>query len=252
MSADTGKYLYCFIETNKDISFVSRGINGSDPVYTIRYRDIAVVSSDVDKDVIKVTEEKCLIHENVLIEAMKNAAVLPFEFGTVSPDKEAVLCLLKDNYAKIKKTARYLKDKQEMNVRAVWLNMKDIFQEIVSENRDIALYKRTIESKSVNETYEDRINIGQLVAQALYVKREKEMDRIVSVLKQQSAGYVPERLIGDNTILNGAFLVRKTNLNRFESVLYKLGEELNGRVDFKYMGPLPPYNFTDLKLTVRS
>lgn len=247
----SGKYLYCLIETHKDIGYISRGVEGSYPVYTVRYKDIAVVSSDVDKDVIKVTAEDCLLHEKVLTEVMKDNTVLPFEFGTVSPGKDAVINLLKDNYPKIKKSIRYLKDKLEVNVRAMWTNMNNIFNEIVSENRDIALYKKAIETKTANKTYEDRINIGQLVAQALYVKKEKEMDSIVSVLKQESVGYVPERILGDNTIVNGAFLVRRAYLERFESALYKLGDKLNGRVDFKYMAPLPPYNFTDLKLTVR-
>lgn len=244
------KYLYCLIETHKDIGYLSHGVDGDSPVYTVRFRDIAAVTSDIEKDVIKATAEDCLLHEKVLEEVMKDSTVLPFEFGTVAPDKEAVLGLLKDNYSRIKKVIRDLKNKLEVNVRAVWTNMGKIFQEIVSENRDIALYKEMIAKKSLNETYEDRIKIGQLVAQALYVKKEREMDSIVSELKRESVGYVPGRVVGDNMIMSGAFLVKKANMARFESVLFKLGDKLNSRVDFRYMGPLPPYDFTDLKLTV--
>lgn len=251
MNNNGGKYIYCLIETHKDIGYISRGVEGGYPVYTIRYKDIAAITSDIEKDVIKVTTEDCLLHERVLTEVMKDNTVLPFEFGTVSPDKTSVINLLKDNYPKIKKSVRYLRDKLEMNVRAVWVNMNNIFHEIVSENRDIALYKQTIEKKPLNETYEDRIRIGQLVAQALYVKKEKEMDSILTVLRKESVGYAPGRVVGDNMIFNGAFLVKKTHLGRFESVLFKLGDKLEGRVDFKYMGSLPPYNFTDLKLAVR-
>ncbi len=63
--------------------------------------------------------------------------------------------------------------------------------------------------------------------------------------------YVPEKIIGDNMIFNGAFLVRKENLKRFETALNRIGQRLNGRIDFRYAAPLPPYNFTDLKLFLR-
>lgn len=246
------KYLYCLIETHKDIGYISRGVDGGYPVYTVRYRDVAAVTSDVEKDVVKATIENCLLHENVLTEVMKGNTVLPFEFGTAAPDKDSVLSLLKDNYPRIKKQIRDLKDKLELNVQAGWVNMNNIFKEIVTENRDIALYKKTIQDKPLDQTYEDRIKIGQLVAQALYVKKEREVDSIMSVLKQESVGYAPGRIVGDNMILNSAFLVKKSHMARFESNLFKLGDKMEGRVDFKYMGPLPPYNFTELKLTVRS
>lgn len=248
---NSGKYLYCFIETRKDKQYAGFGVERSYPVYTIRYKDIAAIVSDSTKDVIKATAEDCLIHEKMIEEVMKECTVLPFEFGTVSPDKEAVITLLKDNYSNIKRSIKLLSDKLEMNVRAVWVNMNSLFNEIISENRDIALYKKEIKNKPVNKTYNDRINIGRLVAQALNVKKEKARDSIIKELERETVGCAPERMIGDNMILNEAFLVRKRNLPKFEARLYKLGEKFNNRIDFKYMGPLPPYNFTNLKLKVR-
>ncbi len=170
MENNGGKYLYCLIEASRDMQYSSRGVDGSFPVYTIRHRDIAVVTSDIKKDVIKVTAEECLVHEKVLEEVMLATAVLPFEFGTISPGRESVEGLLKDNYSKIKKAVIFLRDKLEINVKAVWSDMNKIFQEIVSKNRHISLYKEEIRKKSPGETYEDRIKIGQLVAEALYVQ----------------------------------------------------------------------------------
>lgn len=246
-----GKYLYCLIEARKDRRFMGSGIVGSYMVYTIRHRDIAAVVSDIKEEVIKATTEDCLLHEKVIEEVMKETTVLPFEFGTVSPGKEAVETLLKGNYSNIKRSIRNLHDKLEINVRAVWTNMGKVFKEIVSENRDIAIYKNEIQKKPVNKTYDDRIKIGQLVAQALNVKKERERDSIMAELKREAARCAPCRIIGDNMIMNEAFLIRERNVKRFESRLFRLGDKLNGRVDFKYMGPLPPYTFTDLKLKIR-
>lgn len=245
------EYLYCLIETRRDKKYEGCGVDGSMPIYTIRYRDIAAVASDVSRDVIRATTEDCILHERAIEGAMKDETVLPFEFGTISPDKDSVIILLKDNYLNIKRSIRNLCDKAEMNIKALWIDMDIIFNEVVSENRDIALYKKEIQKKTPNRTYEDRIKIGQLVSQALYAKKEKERDSIVAELKKETIGHVPGRTTGDKMILNEALLIKKRNQKRFESRLYKLGEKLKGRVDFKYMGPLPPYSFTNLQLKIR-
>ena len=247
----SAKYIYCIIETSQDKQYTSSGVCKSQPVYTLRYNNIAAVISDVQNGVIKAAVEECLCHEKVLKEAMEETTVLPFEFGTVSPDEKAIMNLLKDNYLNIKRSITALRDKLEMNVKAVWPDMPGIFKEIVSENRHIALYKKEIEKKPVNQTYQDRIKIGQLVARALYEKKEKEMYSIVTVLKRNCVKYVPQKIAGESMIFNGAFLIRKANLTRFESTLYKLGDKLNSRVNFTYTGPLPAYNFIDLKLKIK-
>lgn len=251
MGKNDAKYLYCLIETPQDKQYTSHGVSGSYPVYTIMHKDIAAVISDIEKDVIKVSAEECLLHEKVLKEVMAGDTMLPFEFGTVSPSREAVIRLLKDNHLNIKKSINRLRDKVEMNVNAVWANMDKMFQEIVSENRHIALYKKEIQKKSLEKTYQDRIKIGQLVAQVLYVKKEKEMYSIVTALKRNSVEYAAEKIAGDSMIFNGAFLVKKVNLEKFESTLYRLGDKLDGRINFTYSGPLVPYNFTNLKLKIR-
>ena len=251
METNNGKYLYGLIEAKTDKKYISRGVEGSSPVYTVRHKDVGAIISDLSQEIVKATLENCALHEKVLEEAMRETTVLPFEFGTVSPGGEAVTNLIKNNYINIKKSINYLRDKMEMGVQARWAGMEKIFQEIVSENRHIALYKKSIEKKSPNETYQDRIKIGQLVAQALYVKKEKEIHLILTALKRGTLGYVPEKIVGDNMIFNGAFLVRKTNLARFESILYSLGHKLDDRIDFTYTGPLPPYNFTNLTLKIR-
>jgi hypothetical protein len=251
MRNNRGKYMYGLIEAREDKKYSIKGVAGEYPIYTIRFSDIGALVSDVEEDVIKVTVDGCILHEKVLKEVMEELTILPFEFGTVSPGREEVVNLLKENYLHIKRAIGNLRDKCEINVKASWADMKKIFQEIVSENRDIALYKKEIEKKPPSETYEDRIRIGQLVAQALYVKKEKEMDSIVNALKRESFKYVPQRIMGESMILNAAFLIRSAGLKNFENALHKLDQRLNNRMNFIWSDPLPPYNFTSLKLKVR-
>jgi hypothetical protein len=55
---------------------------------------------------------------------------------------------------------------------------------------------------------------------------------------------------GDTVIFTGAFLVRRDAYSDVEQRLLELGSRHDGRVDFKYTDPLPPYHFVDLRIVV--
>ena len=52
----------------------------------------------------------------------------------------------------------------------------------------------------------------------------------------------------DMMLLNAAFLVDKSQEQAFDARVQALGEAQAGRQIFRYLGPLPPYNFVDLRL----
>jgi hypothetical protein len=49
-------------------------------------------------------------------------------------------------------------------------------------------------------------------------------------------------------ILNAAFLIEKARESDFRNQVYKLDSQYQGKVNFKYVGPLAPYSFVNLKL----
>ena len=49
-------------------------------------------------------------------------------------------------------------------------------------------------------------------------------------------------------MFTGAFLVKRELYPDFERSLSELGKRYDGRVDFKYTEPLPPYHFVDVKI----
>src|SRR5205085_12025429 len=52
----------------------------------------------------------------------------------------------------------------------------------------------------------------------------------------------------DLMLLNAAFLVDKGQEQAFDARVQALSEAQAGRQIFQYVGPLPPYNFVDLRL----
>jgi hypothetical protein len=54
--------------------------------------------------------------------------------------------------------------------------------------------------------------------------------------------------LSDMMLLNAAFLVDKSQEQAFDARVQALGEAQAGRQIFQYVGPLPPYNFVDLRV----
>jgi hypothetical protein len=89
-----------------------------------------------------------------------------------------------------------------------------------------------------------------MVATALDEKRKREASGLVRALKQVAVDVSQGATLGDTMVFNAAFLVRKAGFPKFERALQTLGKRQNGRLDFKYAGPLPPYSFTGMVMEV--
>ncbi len=247
-----GYYLYGVIETSKQKMWEAPGVQRQE-VRAHVFRDIAAVVSPWAADVVRATPENCLAHERVLGNVVKTETVLPFEFGTIAPDFEAMNKLLQRNYLPFRRTLAKLSGAVEVNITALWHDMKVIFEEVVKAYPMIATYKREIISKPYEETYSDRLRIGQIVAEALDTKRRLEAEKLFKVLKNNAGQACQDcmgKLVGDNVIFNAAFLVKRGAYSGFERSLMELGSRYDGRVDFKYTDPLPPYHFIDIKIKV--
>jgi len=52
---------------------------------------------------------------------------------------------------------------------------------------------------------------------------------------------------GDTMIMNAAFLIERSDEERFAGEVERLGEELEP-LSFRYSGPWPPYNFVRIRI----
>ncbi len=259
---ELGKYLYCVIESQQAVEFGTIGISlpsgqkkrdssedRGTKVYTLNHRGLACCVSDYPSDqMIPASSENCLAHERILQTLMERFTPLPFEFGTVAGSREDVMKLLSTNFVKLKLALRRLHGKVEVNVKASWPDLTQVCQGVARDHPVIAKYKEEIASKPLELTYKDRIVIGELVASALNELRKKEDKVILTALRKVSEDEDEEMLYGETMVMNASFLVKKKEFTRFEGVLNQLGKRYEGRINFKYTGPLPCYHFTKVSL----
>lgn len=263
---EKGKYIYCIVEANKDLSndkslkkIISPGIGGeNDEVYSIFYRDIAaVISSSPDKSY-SISRKNVICHQKVLEELMEDYTVLPVRFDAVASSKNGVCAeerikeeVLKDRYKEFKDLLVKMENKVELGIKASWIDMQMIFQEIVEENKVIKKLRNNLLSKSIDRPYGEKATLGEMVIHALEGKKSKEERGILKVLEEHYVDKRSNKVFGDKMITNLAFLIEKSKVEGFDRLVDRLSTIYDGRIKFKYVGPVPPINFVELVISLK-
>ena len=248
---EKGKYLYCLIKEKKSKEFNVLGIEGG-KVYTISEGELSAVVSDAGIKEYPISRENTLTHQKVIEEVMKEYDVLPISFGTVAESEKNIReKILKLKTRELSNALEKIKGKVELNLKAVWLDLPSIFQEMVKKNREIQAAKREASKVSGMAGTNLRIEVGKMVASLLEKKKEREANTILKPLKKIAEDFKENKVQLDQIIFNAAFLVSKEKEREFDEEVSKFGEKYDGRIKFLYVGPLPPFNFVKLEFSLK-
>ncbi len=246
-----GSYLYCIGYSQplagSGYQFVTAGIAGR-PARVITQGDLAAIVSDSPTDQYDVTLENVRAHEGVVEEAMQLTDVLPVSFGTVaSSDQEVQERLLQAESEALRSQLEYIRSRVEMGVRAIW-EQDALFAQIVAENSDLQALREQIAGTTPEETYDLRIQIGELTDAAIQRQRELDSEALLDALSPLAVDTKTNRLITDMMVLNAAFLVDKSQTQAITDQVNALQQSNAGRMIIRLVGPLPPYNFISIVL----
>jgi hypothetical protein len=241
------KYIYGIIEEADPKGFNFSGV-GEVEVYTINYRRLAAVVSDTGFEEIDPTRKNVRAHTVVQEELMKTYTLLPMGFGMIANSKDDVLKLLEKNYQSLIDELMRLAGKVEVELKIFW-DQESMIKELQSGSEELAKLKAKIKTaRSPVETQRLLIEAGQLVERIALDWKAKYADRVYTVLKGLSIDARLNNPLGVKNILNAAFLIEKARESDFRNQVYKLDSQYQGKVNFKYVGPLAPYSFVNLKL----
>jgi Gas vesicle synthesis protein GvpL/GvpF len=129
-----------------------------------------------------------------------------------------------------------------------WDEEHRLFAEIVAENDDIRMLRDSLAGQPPEATQYERIRLGERVAAALQRKSEAEAAWLLDALAPLAVETRVNKNLGDMMLLNAAFLVDRSQEQAFDATVQALGAAQAGRQIFQYVGPLPPYNFVDVRL----
>jgi hypothetical protein len=245
--SDLGEYLYCIIRSSTPQEFSTRGIGEQGaPVHTVVYNDLAAVISESPIIEYDSSRRNMMAHTNVLEEVMAEHTILPVRFGVVAPNVEAVQeQILKRRYDELDQQLRRMQGRVELGLKAFWYE-EIVYREIVESSQAIRQLRDSLMGKSAEETYYERIKLGELVEAAMNRKRQEDSTYILDALKPLVLETRTNKIITDRMVLNAAFLVEKAKEPEFDAVVQQLDQELGKRLMFKYIGSAPPYNFVNI------
>jgi hypothetical protein len=244
---EQGQYLYAIVATNEEKRFGHIGIGDQNSeVYTVCYGDIGAVISDSPIFQYPVTRANTIAHQKVMEEVMKQYPMLPVRFGTIGEGIELIKDkVLNARYNELKGLLKYVEDKIELGLKALWTNTEALFREIVDENKDIRLLRDRLMSRAVSGQ-QNQVQLGEMVKKALETKKEHEEKAILGLLKDLWVEHKTNNVFGDQMVTNSAFLVQKDREKAFDDVMDRLTTKYNGKMKFKYVGPVPPCNFVEI------
>ena len=208
-----GKYVYCVIvsspglEEMKPKSFGNLGFGGSE-VYTMQYRGLYPVVSDVVYRDYAVNEKEIEVHRNVVQQVMAEHSVIPVAYGMAFKSKKLLQVAMSAGYAAMQKAVGVVDGKVELGIK-------------------VFLPK-------------DRENMSQ-------EEREKCRQDFQDSLQRLSAGNKALSLFSSRLIINSTFLVERSGIDRFSDEVGRLTDRYS-QLKVQYSGPWPAYNFVDIHI----
>jgi len=242
-----GKYIYCIIRSPKPCQFTTLGIGErGDVVQTVNLMSLAAVVSDSPIVEYENSRRNMMAHTLVLEEVMQEFTILPVRFGTVAPSAEAIQqqVLMRRN-DELNGLLAEMEGRIELGLKAFWYG-DSIFQEIVEANPPIRHVRDSLMNRPAEQTYYQRIRLGEMVEAAMWKKRDEDAEKILGHLRALVHKTRVNKVITDRMVLNAAFLVDRDREEEFDRAVERLDAEMGERLMFKYAGPVPPYNFVNV------
>ncbi|MFA5813585.1 MAG: GvpL/GvpF family gas vesicle protein [Patescibacteria group bacterium] len=243
MSEVKGKYLHCIINgkvpTNR---FNLEGLEGK-AVHVVSQGNLSCLVSDTACDHYPLWREHIIAHQAPIEEVMKHYDVLPFSFSNIANTEDQIKKVLKERRAEFEELFQKFKGQTEVGLKAFWPNMQLIFQEIAKNPELQQLKKRPSQL-----TYHQKIAAGELVEKLLEKRKQDEAQDIIKAVSDLAEDLKEQQLIGENMILNSAFLIKKEGEDEFLRRVEILAQSFPN-TNIRCSGPFPLYNFISLEIS---
>jgi len=242
-----GKYIYGIIEEPAFRTFSFCGIGGAE-VYTINQERLAAVVSDTGLTEIDPSRRNVLAHTTVQDMLLKEYTLLPMTFGMIAGGVEQVRRLLEANYQALAGEIRRLAGKIEIELKVFW-DRAAMIEALQGGNRELDQLRSKIKAApSPLEAQRLLVEAGRLVEGVVLDWRARYARLVYAMLKALSLETQLNQPLGVQNILNAAFLIDRARESQFQQEVHRLDAQYQGKVNFKYVGPLPPYSFVNVKL----
>ncbi|MBE4736873.1 GvpL/GvpF family gas vesicle protein [Streptomyces sp. AMCC400023] len=211
---------------------------GPTALHAVSNGELSAVVSEAPDD-LSVSRRDVEAHQEVQLQLWTEGAILPLSFGFVAPDEGAVEALLQEQAETFSRRLDELTGRAEFNVKGVQ-DEDTLLRTVLTESARARELNDAI--REGGGTYEDRLALGELVAQEVQGRQEALGEEVLAALRPYA---LDERLApaSQQYFVNVSFLVEGEREDEFAEAGGELAEALGEGVELRLRGPLPPYSF---------
>lgn len=243
------KIIYAVIASNQGSSGLLeivkniRGISDK-AIYTLIYKEIAIVVSDFSPSEFKINKELALDFARVIDELTQKLTLLPIRFGTFLESEAKLTQLLTDHYNTFLSNLQHVENKFEFGLKVLW--------DYAKCSEEIRLKTESEEVKAEYYFSKETTNTNYLLDKIKKHRLEDAILKHVELLIEETCCHLEQlnpdckfkKMVTNSLILDAVFLVEKDKKIEFIKAI----EELKGQhseLNFLLTGPWPPYNFIE-------
>ncbi|MFT4957903.1 MAG: hypothetical protein ACI9EZ_001222 [Halobacteriales archaeon] len=203
----TNVYAYGIIE-QEDIELDIDSVAGASNVYTVDYKTLSAIVSDIDTTEPERTDEDVERHNEVLRTVMEHGdgrTVVPMSFGMAFKDTRTLKGVIRGARRAFRKALNDVDGTIELGVKLLASDPEAVDGDAVREDVD-----QRLGDHCINETDND--------------------------------------LFSDRLVLNKSYLVDRAEQGAFDDAIDEIEAEYEDDLIVQYTGPWAPYNFVDIHI----
>lgn len=242
-------YVYGIMRARDAQRAVAGSQKGEGPhLEVVEHRDVSALVTRLADGELKLRRDNVLAHADVLQAASAVGPVLPVRLGTALRDDEAVAeDLLAPRAAALLTRLDELEGKAEMQVKGTYAE-EPLLRSILDQDPALRNAVQRTRGLPAAATHFDQIRIGEAISGSVEARRVVDGEAMLGSLRPLAIAVSVAGPHHERAVLNAAFLVERERLSDFDAAVEALSREWSPEVEFKLIGPLPPYSFVERPL----
>jgi hypothetical protein len=172
---------------------------------------------------------------------------VPLQFGMVMTDDDAVRNeILDGHHDELADLLDRLEGRVQMTLK-VYYHEDVVVAEILSSDPKLAELRASIQGSSEDQTRNQRIKLGEAINAAMDQRRQRDGQEILDRLRPLADAVALEPPEDELMVAHVAFLLQRDRLEEFDATVEEIAQPQVELMRFRLLGPMPAYNFIDLK-----
>ncbi|MGI5269340.1 GvpL/GvpF family gas vesicle protein [Nonomuraea sp. CA-218870] len=241
---DNASYVYGIVPVDVEVEPGTEGVGEpAGQVRLVTYDQVAALVSDVETDRPLGRPRDLETHQRLLDRAAAEVPVLPFRFGAVLTDSDAVVEeLLKPYHDAFVGALHDVEGRTQYVVNARY-DERAILGEVLRANDEAAMLRERIAGRPEGATRNERMRLGEIIEHSIAEEREEDTATVVEDLEDRCEQLVVRDPGHERDAAHVAALVERDRQAEFEQAVDELARDWSGRAEVRLLGPMAPYDF---------